>query len=835
MLGTFQRLNTLGMQRLNGVGLGLWARQIAQAINLLIAASTPRLTEGSYWGYGPNDVVYGAEKFSSVFWFSSGVTDNLDGTYSCDGSQAGFEYVKYGDYTGIADETMLIGFEVVSVSAGGALPTFPSVNGATVTTAITSIQLVDAVADGSVSIALTSDFNGTIRPITLKKQIPTYGAKYSPELVDWDNLASQGTGWMFTDGVLDKNADDSTVFVFGADVVEGDTIRVTYTKSDHTIGNPTFKVGLSSTTLVMSQSDPAGMYRDTFVAPITGALSLAGTTARFKMSAMQAEVIYPQTQQLAAAGRLRVNGARNAKTVEQGAARAAQSLDSPLDIGAVHWTKANCTALANVIDFSSSVWGKVSQGIQNSANPISTDEGTVVDWDLSLDGTGTVAVYLEDNNGSSTTVASLPFSGTITRTLEAGVTWMSAVINRNNGTATEVTVLANNAHEVIPQYQTTLANLVKVDGVTSVESYGLDSRIVDGALIYDVPLDATVGNAEQRENLIIRSSDPTYWLDIGGSNVDTGEIRNGMKKVAVISAGASWHRTVALNNPPIPHTAGDKISFNMFYMAGTSGLAAIYCYDNTAAAGSTYTGAPGALVAASTAAGAISNVTQIDHGEGLFEFRGTITLTATGANFTLGLSPYSAVSGETVFALGAQITLTDTPQPFVPTDGSAVTHDADVPYFDTPSVWTPQNGAFEISLAPEDILKVNNWIFSLFDGDFDGYFGLPFFAANDIRFRKIVSGSAYDAIASYTAVNGTRMTIRGFWHSTEGTGVKAADADGDIDGATLGTNPNVDPMILLDSTSLCHRGGASIFPAEVKIIFKAWATKEAAVAEGVVW
>lgn len=111
---------------------------------------------------------------------------------------------------------------------------------------------------------------------------------------------------------------------------------------------------------------------------------------------------------------------------------------APFSDNLAKWTLTNTELIDKDTVLFTDIWGKISLAI-----PV-LPEGTDGTWSVTLSGSGSLFVFVSDNNGSiSSTTISLQEAPTRylgTYTVGAGVTWTIFSVNRNGGTAESVTI-----------------------------------------------------------------------------------------------------------------------------------------------------------------------------------------------------------------------------------------------------------------------------------------------------------------------------------------------------------------------------------------------------------
>lgn len=110
--------------------------------------------------------------------------------------------------------------------------------------------------------------------------------------------------------------------------------------------------------------------------------------------------------------------------------------------------------------------------------------------------------------------------------------------------------------------------------------------------------------------------------------------------------------------------AGDKLSVRGLYKASSvspSGRVMFRVRSSTANLNGAVSGPTGNLTATDVTLGAITNLRNIDYGDGLFGIEFTVTLNSTQTDFRLSASPNSATNGEAVDIYGGQAVIEPVP------------------------------------------------------------------------------------------------------------------------------------------------------------------------------
>lgn len=145
--------------------------------------------------------------------------------------------------------------------------------------------------------------------------------------------------------------------------------------------------------------------------------------------------------------------------------------------------------------------------------------------------------------------------------------------------------------------------------------------------------------------------------------------------VDVAAGGQDWH---GIQQTGLGWTSGTDYIVQAFMKAGTSGQFVVLLRDNTAATSSSVYGTfGGSATIDATVAGGISQVEELDYGNGIVRISFMFSPNSTATNGTLRIGPNSLVSGETVIALGAQIEEGVGPTSYIPTSGATASRARD--------------------------------------------------------------------------------------------------------------------------------------------------------------
>jgi hypothetical protein len=191
---------------------------------------------------------------------------------------------------------------------------------------------------------------------------------------------------------------------------------------------------------------------------------------------------------------------------------------------------------------------------------------------------------------------------------------------------------------------------------------------------------------------LVHGSEPnlTDWADLVSTSTPLALNALGyFSGMSVAGSGAKWHRLQADTDG---WSAGQNLRVRVWYMAGTSGAMFLSLRNVDAGVDSSLSGTVGALGVHSAAAGAITDIVNAALGGGVYTVTYTFTPNAGSTSGKFGIGPFSAISGETVVALGVKVE-DGTGTTYVPTSGAAATRAADSV---TLNDW---NGVYDIALT----------------------------------------------------------------------------------------------------------------------------------------
>lgn len=138
---------------------------------------------------------------------------------------------------------------------------------------------------------------------------------------------------------------------------------------------------------------------------------------------------------------------------------------------------------------------------------------------------------------------------------------------------------------------------------------------------------------------------------------------------------------------------------------------------------------------------------------------------------------------------------------------ASASRDADINTIPTPSVLTPQNGAFEVLIDPALVGQNNNIPIS-FD---DSTTSLILITTGNVRLFNTTGNSGTFA---YILTPGTYMRIQVYWDDVIGFGCRAADEGDYINAVAFSTNAAIANQSLGATLSIGHKVGGSVFQGE---------------------
>lgn len=144
---------------------------------------------------------------------------------------------------------------------------------------------------------------------------------------------------------------------------------------------------------------------------------------------------------------------------------------------------------------------------------------------------------------------------------------------------------------------------------------------------------------------------------------------------SVVSAGASWHR--AMQNFAV--TAGVAYAVTLFYRPGSSGKMTVILKHNASSLSSNIEGAIGGLAVTATAAGALAGLEERVLADGVTRRLRVVFASGVSGTLSLGAGPFSAVAGQDVILLGAQVEAGTSASAYIATAGSLQARAADRP------------------------------------------------------------------------------------------------------------------------------------------------------------
>lgn len=159
-----------------------------------------------------------------------------------------------------------------------------------------------------------------------------------------------------------------------------------------------------------------------------------------------------------------------------------------------------------------------------------------------------------------------------------------------------------------------------------------------------------------------------------------------------VSNGATWHRLLHAVRPIL--AAGTAYRVTAWVTLGTSGQAVVILRDNAGATETRVQFTATTTSVQSEAAGPVTDLRLKQRGSAL-ELSFVLTPNFS-RDLNFGIGPASAVAGEDVIVLGAQLTQSSEISTYIPTIGGAVMRSADIVNWDAPS------GTFDLRIMRAD-------------------------------------------------------------------------------------------------------------------------------------
>lgn len=203
----------------------------------------------------------------------------------------------------------------------------------------------------------------------------------------------------------------------------------------------------------------------------------------------------------------------------------------------------------------------------------------------------------------------------------------------------------------------------------------------------------------ERTNDVLYSINANQWATNGTTLADSGvDVTLGdisFQKVQISSTGGTWNSAIA--RAFYSMTSGDKVALTYYFMEGTSSKARLNIFNGTTS--SYVSGNIGSLVIHTQSAGNITDLVQTSFTVGSDTiYKVTFVFEAgSSADYRFEIGPFSDTTGETVFALGAQLEAGETATSFIKTTGASATRSADIIKFSNTSWFTPTQGTWFVA------------------------------------------------------------------------------------------------------------------------------------------
>ena len=248
----------------------------------------------------------------------------------------------------------------------------------------------------------------------------------------------------------------------------------------------------------------------------------------------------------------------------EGARRERNFARDPNDLMQASWVKANSTAATSSLLVFDTIWGKVTgSNVINGFNP-----GETLAYGVVLSGTGSVKLRVQDNNNAQNAPVDVELTAdpriyTNNYVLGGALTYINLVIDRNNGTATEVTV-----SDAFMFNASGRSNLAPPEFIDSETDYGYG---VNGVKYYDTTNGNTVTDnivteapghkfvvdgGRKEQNDMFSQQDISKWAATAG--VTTVQNADGSWRVT-LPAGGTISTASDLANPSVTYDAGREL------------------------------------------------------------------------------------------------------------------------------------------------------------------------------------------------------------------------------------------------------------------------------------
>lgn len=192
----------------------------------------------------------------------------------------------------------------------------------------------------------------------------------------------------------------------------------------------------------------------------------------------------------------------------------------------------------------------------------------------------------------------------------------------------------------------------------------------------------------------------------------------------------------------------------------------------------------------------------------------TFTPLATGGFVYAGDARIAGDSLLTAFAWGAQLEIGPVATPYIKTEATTETRDADEWTEPTSRLpITASNGAIKLQISPSIAGQTKYLFYS--EVDANNHLAITTDAAT-VYLTKTVATVAHTASFLYTHLKDTLFDLEAFWDDTDAMGIRAAAVSGDISSETFGTDADVQDAPLGATVQHRQHNGADFFQSTTK-------------------